>query len=269
MDDELPTITCPVDVTASTSDDGTGSCTTTVNLGIPARNDNCSVASVIAQVSGVTIDTATYQFGIGNTEVNWIITDGSGNIDSCQQQVTVLDDELPTITCPVDVTASTSDDGTGSCTTTVNLGIPARNDNCSVASVIAQVSGVTIDTATYQFGIGNTEVNWIITDGSGNIDSCQQQVTVLDDELPTITCPVDVTASTSDDGTGSCTTTVNLGIPARNDNCSVASVIAQVSGVTIDTATYQFGDREHRGQLDHHRRQRQHRQLPAAGNGIG
>ena len=220
MDDELPTITCPVDVTASTSDDGTGSCTTTVNLGIPARNDNCSVASVIAQVSGVTIDTATYQFAIGNTEVNWIITDGSGNIDSCQQQVTVLDDELPTITCPVDVTASTSDDGTGSCTTTVNLGIPARNDNCSVASVIAQVSGVTIDTATYQFGIGNTEVNWIITDGSGNIDSCQQQVTVLDDELPDFTVPAVDTICRNFDCTYDISPANTGNVSDETDNCS-------------------------------------------------
>ena len=62
-------------------------------MGIPETDDNCSVASVVAQVEGLDIDPATYLFGVGDTTVTWIVTDGSGNTASCDQTVTVADDE--------------------------------------------------------------------------------------------------------------------------------------------------------------------------------
>jgi hypothetical protein len=240
-DTEDPTITCPPDVVTTTSADITGDCTTTASLGTPVTSDNCSVASVVAQVGGVTIDPVTYAFGTGITIVTWIVTDGNGNTASCDQQVTVTDDENPTITCPADVVTTTSANGTGDCTTTAALGSPITGDNCSVASVVAQVGGVTIDPVTYAFGTGVTTVTWIVTDGSGNTANCIQQVTVTDDENPTITCPADVVTTTSADGTGNCSTTAAVGVPVTGDNCGVTSVVAQVGGVTIDPVTYAFG----------------------------
>ncbi|WP_042247377.1 HYR domain-containing protein, partial [Jejuia pallidilutea] len=56
-------------------------------------------------------------FPLGDTIVIWTVTDAAGNTTTCTQTVTVTDDEDPVIaTCPADVTANTSDDGTGNCT---------------------------------------------------------------------------------------------------------------------------------------------------------
>ena len=239
-DNEDPVITCPANVVTTTSADATGNCTTTAALGVPTTSDNCSVASVVAQVSGATINPATYAFPIGVTTVNWIVTDGSGRTANCNQTVTVTDNEDPVITCPANVVTTTSADATGNCTTTAALGVPTTSDNCSVASVVAQVSGATINPATYAFPIGVTTVNWIVTDGSGRTANCNQTVTVTDNEDPVITCPANVVTTTSADATGNCTTTAALGVPTTSDNCSVASVVAQVSGATINPATYAF-----------------------------
>ncbi|MEP5502816.1 MAG: HYR domain-containing protein [Algibacter sp.] len=239
-DDELPTISCPADVTANTSDDAIGNCSTTVALGTPTADDNCSVDTIITQVNNITINPATFEFGLGETTVTWIVTDGSGNTASCTQKVTITDDELPTISCPADVTANTSDDAIGNCLTTVALGSPTADDNCSVDTIIAQINGITITPATFEFGLGETTVTWIVTDGSGNTASCTQKVTITDDELPTISCPADVTANTSDDAIGNCSTTVALGSPTTDDNCSVDTVVAQINGIAITPATFEF-----------------------------
>src|SRR5205823_13271561 len=96
--------------TAHTSDDGTGNCSTTATLGSPTVSDNCSTPANIT----VSND-APATFPKGDTTVTWTAKDESGNTQTCTQKVTVLVDEKPSILCPADVTAHTSDDGTGNC----------------------------------------------------------------------------------------------------------------------------------------------------------
>jgi len=201
-DIELPTITCPIDLAVNTD---TGECTASgVFLGTPTVDDNCTVASVT--------NDAPVIFPIGNTTVIWTVTDGSGNIATCEQIVTVTDIELPTITCPIDLAVNTD---AGECTASgVVLGTPTVDDNCTVASVTNDAPAV--------FPIGTTTVTWTVTDGSGNIATCEQLVTVTDIELPTITCPIDLAVNTD---AGECTASgVVLGTPTVEDNCTVASV---------------------------------------------
>ncbi|TYA72012.1 HYR domain-containing protein, partial [Seonamhaeicola marinus] len=124
-------------------------------------------------------------------------TDDCGNTSSVQQIIQIRDTTNPTITCPSNVTAGTSDDGNGNCSTTVNLGSPVTGDNCTVASVIAQVNSNTIDPATFEFGLGNTTVVWIVEDSAGNTASCEQTVTVNDDETPTSPVLPDLTGQCS------------------------------------------------------------------------
>ena len=202
-DTEDPIITCPSDVVVDTD---SGSCTATgVNLGTPVVSDNCSVAS--------TVNDGVEPYALGNTDVIWTVTDGSGNTATCTQVVTVNDTEDPMITCPADVVVDTD---SGSCTATgVNLGTPVVSDNCSVAS--------TVNDAIEPYALGSTDVIWTVTDGSGNTSTCTQVVTVNDTEDPMITCPADVVVDTDP---GLCTATgVNLGTPVVSDNCSVASTV--------------------------------------------
>jgi gliding motility-associated-like protein len=198
-DDEAPQITCPADITATTD---LGSCFATVLLGTPVTSDNCSVASVS--------NNAPATFPIGTTTVIWTVIDDSGNTSTCEQIVTVTDDEAPQIDCPSDINATTD---LGSCFATVLLGTPVTIDNCGVASVS--------NDAPAQFPIETTTVTWTVTDDSGNTSTCEQSITVTDDEAPDINCPADITATTD---LGSCFATVLLGTPVTSDNCGVASV---------------------------------------------
>ncbi|MCK4678960.1 MAG: HYR domain-containing protein, partial [Bacteroidales bacterium] len=202
IDNENPTITCPADVSVNTDN---GECfASNVDLGTPATDDNCTVADV----SNDAPDT----FPLGNTTVTWIVTDGSGNTAQCTQTVTVDDNENPTITCPADVAVNTDN---GLCSASnVALGIPVTDDNCTVADVS--------NDAPATFPLGNTTVTWTVTDGAGNTAQCTQTVTVVDNENPTITCPADVAVNTDN---GLCTaSSVALGTPVTDDNCTVADV---------------------------------------------
>ena len=216
LDNELPTIACPINVTVNT--DG-GLCTASgVALGSETSADNCSVASVTNNAP------ATYP--LGNTTVIWSVVDGSGNSATCAQTVTVVDSELPTITCPVALTVPAD---LGVCNATgVALGTPTTSDNCSVASVS--------NNAPATFPIGATNVTWVVTDGSGNTASCVQSVTIVDTQAPTIACPADVTVPAN---FGSCVATgVSLGTPTTADNCAVTSVSSNAPGTfTLGTTT--------------------------------
>ncbi len=194
-----PIINCPGNKTANTNSDGSGNCTTTIALGTPTATDNCTTVgnfTFTAKVTGIIINPVTYLFGKGTTTVVWTATDQAGNISAtCNQTVTVTDNEIPTINCPANITANTSANGTGDCYTTVNVGTPTTNDNCGVASIIARVSGITINTSIYQFPVGNTTITWTVTDNAGLTASCDQTITIVDNENPSISCPGDQNVS--------------------------------------------------------------------------
>ncbi|MEZ4923352.1 MAG: HYR domain-containing protein [Crocinitomicaceae bacterium] len=172
-DTENPTITCPIDVTV---DNDPGNCSATgVALGTPITNDNCGVATVT--------NDAPSTFPVGTTTVTWIITDIHGNSVTCTQDITVNDTENPTITCPTDVTVNNDP---GNCSTdlvNISLGNPITGDNCAVATVT--------NDAPATFSVGTTTVTWTVTDIHGNSATCTQDVTVNDNEDPTLTCPSD------------------------------------------------------------------------------
>ncbi|UOY05802.1 leucine-rich repeat protein [Muricauda sp. SCSIO 64092] len=103
---------------------------------------------------------------------------GLPNPAAQQVSVGIMDTIAPTITCPANVVANTADNGKDDCTTTVGLGSPVVDDNCSVATVVAQINGTDIDPDTYEFSAGTTIVTWIVSDATGNTTSCEQTVTV-------------------------------------------------------------------------------------------
>ena len=159
IDWTVPTITCPATVSVGTD---AGECHATgVDLGTPVTDDNCGVADVS--------NDATEPFAVGDTTVTWTVTDTCGLTATCQQTVTVIDDEDPTITCPADVVVNA--DAGFCCATGVDLGTPTTDDNCGVASVS--------NDAPAQFPVGDTVVTWTVTDTSANTATCTQTVTVL------------------------------------------------------------------------------------------
>src|SRR5204862_4978597 len=97
-----------------------GACFATgVALGSPTANDNCGPVTITSN--------APAQFPKGTNLVTWIATDSSGNTATCQQRVVVRDNQVPTITCPADVTVNVN---SGACFATgVALGSPHADDN--------------------------------------------------------------------------------------------------------------------------------------------
>ncbi len=195
----LPTIVPPANLAVTTN---TGCTATGVVLGNPITADNCSVATVT--------NNAPVAFPLGNTTVTWTVTDGSGNVQTATQLVTVTDVTLPTITAPANITLNAN----ASCAATgVALGTPVTADNCTVASVT--------NNAPATFALGTTTITWTVTDGSGNVKTAIQTVTVVDNVNPTITAPIALIVNTNN---GCSAYNVALGIPVTFDNCSIASI---------------------------------------------
>ena len=200
-DNELPSITCPTDVGVSAD---AGVCyATSVGLGTPTTGDNCGV-------SDVTND-APAQFPVGDTIVTWTVTDTSGNTAQCTQTVTVTEDELPVITCPVDIN-QTAD--AGQCGATIDVGTATATDNCGVDPVVGTRSdGLEL---TDDYPVGTTTITWVATDLSGNSAQCTQTVTVTDDEAPTPGVASSPPYASS--------SPVEVTYAGASDNCGVAEV---------------------------------------------
>ena len=205
-DNENPTITAPTDVTVSAGSNCTAS---GVALGAETTGDNCGVASVT--------NNAPVMYPLGTTTVTWIVTDNSGNTSTDTQDVIVQDTDAPTVIAPADITVVAD----ASCQGTVaSLGTPVTSDNCSVASVTDDGLGT--------YPLGNTTVTWTVTDGSGNVSTDTQIITVVDETDPVINgLPADITVSND---AGVCNAVVNWIEPTVTDNCS-GSTISQTSGI--------------------------------------
>lgn len=201
--EELPTILAPAPVSFNTD---AGKCEATIgDLGTPF------VTGENIPDDGISND-APEKLPVGTHVVIWTVRDGNGNTASAEQQVTVTDAELPTITAPAAVIVLAT---LARCDASdVTLGQPTVADNCGIKSVT--------NNALEIFPFGNTTVTWVVEDVNGNIATATQIVTVTEDQPPLITAPADVTvqiASDEDSATG-----VALGQAEVSDNCGIASV---------------------------------------------
>ncbi|UKN03857.1 HYR domain-containing protein [Paracrocinitomix mangrovi] len=100
-----------------------GVCGATVTYTAPVGADNCP-GSVTAMTAGQASGTI---FPIGTTTVTYQVTDASGNTAQCSFDVTVNDNEAPTISCPADINVNND---LGSCGAIVTYTIPVGADNC-------------------------------------------------------------------------------------------------------------------------------------------
>ena len=199
VDNINPSIIAPAAITKNLL---SGCTYSSLTLGTPFTLDNCSIATIT--------NNAPTTFPIGTTTVVWTVTDGSGNIATANQLITIVDNINPTITAPAAVTMNVV---SGCSATGVVLGTPITADNCSVASVT--------NNAPATFPIGTTTVTWTVTDASGKTATANQLVTIVDNINPTISAPAAVSVNLTN---GCAASNVVLGTPITADNCSVASI---------------------------------------------
>jgi hypothetical protein len=248
VDDQDPTITCPIDATFSVD---MGTCASVqATLTQPTVMDNCSITPAVTytvtnpdnSISGPFVNTAGYTFALGTSQVAWTVVDTAGNAATCVQNITVVDDEIPMITCATLNAAYDTDPGTCGYVVDGTEFDPTISDNCEVASLINNYNASS-SLANATFPLGTTAVVWTVTDASGNTNTCSISVVVEDNEAPSfVNCPADTITVGND--FANCSGGVNWSVPVAEDNCSVASV-TQFSGPSpgqiLVVGTYNIG----------------------------
>jgi len=138
-----------------------------------------SEARVMYSISGSTevaaiplADAGTVVLSAGTNEVTYVVADASGNVDSCQYTVIVTDDVAPQAVCK-NAVINIPPDGEQTVTLDPALVDDGSSDLCS--DVELQVVPATFDCS--QLGT-ELEVMLIVTDISGNSDSCSSFVKV-------------------------------------------------------------------------------------------
>ncbi|MBI1223659.1 MAG: HYR domain-containing protein [Bacteroidetes bacterium] len=239
IDDLPPTIVCQPTLIVPLSG---GQCTASPSLSNPiVLQENCAVASIS--------NSAPATFPIGSTTVNWTVTDQNGNSSICAQEIVVEDQEAPVIICPSDLTI---DAAPNICGVPIQIPVIAGNpatatDNCGTAVVSNNAGSI--------LPVGTNTITWKATDSFGNMNFCQQQITILDNQPPIITaCPPDLNVQAQAIG---CQAVVDWNPAVAVDNCGATtqsfsipsgslfsigstSVTVVVTDASANTATCQF-----------------------------
>jgi len=222
LDTQGPSITCPLDVTAYL-DPGTCQMTGIV-LGNAIASDMCSEPVTIT-------NNAPLSYPPGVTQVTWTAIDACNNVTTCIQLVTVIDEQPPTVDCPDGVTV---DAEPGLCEAYVDVPSPIVTDPCPYTITNSKTG---TDNASSVFPVGTTIVTWTITDFFNNITTCLQEITVTDNQAPTITCPDDVFMTAP---APACTLVVTqIDPPVLTDNCPISQLVLswEKTGATTGTGT--------------------------------
>jgi len=160
IDTAEPEITCP---SPAPINNGALCDFTLPNYGtISLILDNCSDYSIAQNPPAGTV----VQTGV--TTITLVVTDAGGNSDECSFDLTVLENESPIINCPSDIV---------SCDPNIIYSDPTFSDNCAVSMAQTDLSGLS---SGMIFPIGLTTLEYIAVDSSGNQQSCQFTVEVLD-----------------------------------------------------------------------------------------
>ncbi|MCB9347563.1 MAG: hypothetical protein H6573_08600 [Lewinellaceae bacterium] len=166
-----PEITCPADVTIDCEES-----TLPLDTGTATATDNCTLSPVIDFNDIITEGTCPQEYAIMRT---WTATDGDGNSSTCIQTLLIEDNTTPSITCP-------AVSGPVECVGQIpaaDITLVVASDNCGPTTVTHVGDGITGEpcedltlTRTYQ-----------ATDLCGNVATCTQVITVIDDTPPEIT----------------------------------------------------------------------------------
>ncbi len=226
IDNTAPNMTCPANMTVACIRD-----TATSITGKPVVFDNCS-GTVTVTYSDVITGTLPCNGIIKRT---WTARDFCGNTATCVQTITVNDITPPNIVCPQSYTVNTN---AGVCYYTGALTATTATDNCDpnptiTCSLLTPTSSILITPQT-QFPKGINNISCIARDNCGNTSTaCTFTLTVVDNEKPTITCPLSISVvGTQTPPPTLCKAIVNGLAPTVTDNCPMWTVGYTISGAT-------------------------------------
>ena len=148
--------------------------------------------------------------GKSDFSFTYTITDKYGNMSTANVNVTVFDDNPPSIICPDDVDISCSEPYS-----TDNTGQATFSDNCSEVTNIQIKHNDDASGLTGPNGTGTLLRQWTAIDEAGNKSECTQSINIKDINAPEINCPPEI--SIHCDQTPSPDIT---GLPEVSDDCS-------------------------------------------------
>ncbi|WP_163717041.1 T9SS type A sorting domain-containing protein, partial [Mangrovibacterium lignilyticum] len=158
-----PVISCPADMIVDCEFDG--------ESGMATATDNCTAEGdiVIGYVDSSDLDDC----GLGMITRTWTATDCAGNSSSCEQMITVKDDEAPVLNVPADVRFECEMGDAGMATATDNCTAEGDIEISYNDDVVLEHCGVVTRT-------------WTAIDCAGNMTTGVQMITVYDETPPTI-----------------------------------------------------------------------------------
>ena len=178
--------------------------------------DNCGIDSLWA--SAVQFDCS----GLGLNLVAFSVRDASGNVGTCTAQLSILDTQAPQVNCQP---AAVVLDASGQASLNPVAVEASSSDNCGVV-------GRSLDIQPFTCAhVGSTTVTLSVVDASGNVGTCQTQVSVSDTLRPAITC---TSANLYLDASGQATLPPSA-VATATDNCAIATY-------TLSASQFNCGD---------------------------
>jgi uncharacterized protein YrzB (UPF0473 family) len=209
VDHTAPVIAQPADITVSTNQT---TCFSTQPLPAVTASDCSDFDVVISTPAGaINGNGGNIPFpGLapGTYTITYIATDECSNSSQVSLQLTVEDDVNPQMVCDTYTTvsldntgfvtaqASVFDDGSTDNCCILTMTARRLNDNCNLPSQLdfsPEITFCCADVGTNQM------IEFRIDDCNGNSNSCMVEVEVQDINVPTITCPANITIECEED----------------------------------------------------------------------
>jgi hypothetical protein len=226
QDITAPVITTPAQTTSVVCDGSGNIAQRTAWLLIHAS----AVATDACGTVTWTNDSPVISNSCGSTTYTFTATDGCGNTSTTQGTFTITDNQPPVITCPAGVNGVTDN---GQCVASaIVLGTATATDNCTATGNITITNN-----APSQFTVGVTTVVWTASDGCGNTATCNQLVTIVDNNQPPVftSCPTDQIQNIV---AGGCSlSNVIVPDPTYTDNCPGSALTWVMSGATTGSSS--------------------------------
>ncbi|MBK6425872.1 MAG: HYR domain-containing protein [Blastocatellia bacterium] len=164
VNNAAPTITCPANITQNND---ANQCGAVVSFAATATDDAGCVATVAC------VPASGSFFPVGSTTVNCTATDAAGQMANCSFSVTIVDAQVPTITCPANLSVPATTTMGTTLGAIVNYGAPTASDNCPGVGAAACVPA-----SGSFFPVGVNTVICTVADASSNTAACSFTITV-------------------------------------------------------------------------------------------
>lgn len=160
---------------------------------------------------------------VSPVNVTFTATLCTGNSATCIVEVTVTDNQIPSITCPADITVD--------CGTSLDVSVTGNaiiDDNCIGGLMLSST-----DDLPANINCGILTRTFTATDASDNENTCEQLITIEDNEVPVVTCQ-NITVFLDAGGNG--TADLNSAIVLITDNCTVNDFVILSTNPVFDCA---------------------------------